>query len=421
MKILFVAERYWPEVGAAPTRLENMAVGLRKEGCEVDILTSLPNYPRGRIYEGYRGCIHKHEDHLGVNIFRYWIYATISRNPLARIINMFSFAFIIWFFAHKRKRIKGYDYVVIQTPTLVVATSAMILFKSIFKKRCILNVSDIWPMTAVDMGAMSINGFSFKFMASLEKYLYKKADGILGQSEEILNHVEQEIMVMTGKWHHPSNKDSDVILNSKMWQQNPRLFLYRNLQDYQIDNSYRTKGETLKLVFCGMLGVAQDVASIVRNVPFNELGVEFHIIGGGKQLEEIEEYCISNPNCMVYTYGLVPKEQINKRLLGMDVGIVPLSSRIRGAFPSKLFEMISQGLPVLFCGEGEGASFIKNKGLGFTSSPNDYMALIKNIKIMRDMSSADYEVMSSRCIKISLEEFNFKKQVKDCKFFLEHL
>lgn len=420
MKVLLVAERYWPEVGAAPSRLANMAEGLKKEGCEVDVLTSLPNYPKGRIFDGYRGCVSKHEVHGGVDLFRYWIFATVSRNPLFRIINMFSFAVMIWLFALKRSRIKSYDRVIIQTPTLVVAASAMFLFKKFYGKKCVLNVSDIWPLTAVDMGAMAMGGFSYKFMAKLERYLYKNADGVLGQSEEILNHVEQEIMRLEGKWKK-EEVDTDEILNSKIWKENKRLFLYRNLQTYQMDCDHKTKGDTLKLVFSGMLGVAQDVAGIVKNVPFKELGVEFHILGGGKQLEEIENYCKDHPDCMVYTHGFVPKEQIAERLRWRDASIVPLATRIRGAFPSKVFDILPQGLPILFCGGGEGASFINERQVGMTSQPGDYKALTENIKKLRDMSATDFEAMSAACIKISQEELNFEKQMKECKEFLTQI
>ena len=173
MKVLLVAERYWPEVGAAPSRLANMAEGLKKQGCEVDVLTSLPNYPKGKIFDGYRGCLSKYEMHGDVNLFRYWIFATVSRNPVFRILNMFSFAITIWLFAFKRKRIRSYDCVIIQTPTLVVAKSAMKLFKGLYGKKCVLNVSDIWPLTAVDMGAMKIGDRSWKYMARQEKYLFK--------------------------------------------------------------------------------------------------------------------------------------------------------------------------------------------------------------------------------------------------------
>lgn len=419
MKVLLVAERYWPEVGAAPSRLANMAEGLKNQGCEVDVLTSLPNYPKGKIFDSYRGCISKHEVHGDVNLFRYWIFATVSHNPIFRILNMFSFAVMIWLFAFKRKRIKSYDCVIIQTPTLVVAKSAMKLFKGVYGKKCVLNVSDIWPLTAVDMGAMKMGDRSWKYMAKLEKYLYKKANAVLGQSEEILNHVAQEKMRLEGRWNK-EEMDTDGVLNSALWRDNKGLFLYRNLQTYNI-SKHKTKNSKLKLVFSGMLGVAQDVAGIVKNVPWKDLNVEFHILGGGKQLEEIQNWISENPDVGVFAYGFVPKEEIANRLKEMDASIVPLVTRIRGAFPSKVFDILPQGLPILYCGGGEAASFIAFSEAGYTSAPGDYNALIENIKKLRDLSAEDYEAMSVRCVTISQEELNFDKQMKDTYDFLSSL
>lgn len=419
MKVLLVAERYWPEVGAAPSRLANMAESLKKQGCEVEVLTSLPNYPKGKIFDGYRGSVCKHEVHAGVNLFRYWIYATVSRNPVARILNMFSFAVMIWLFAFKRKRICSYDCVIIQTPTLVVAKSAMKLFKGLYNKKCVLNVSDIWPLTAVDMGAMKMGSRSWKYMAGLENYLYKKADGVLGQSEEILNHVAQEMLKLEGRWNKKES-DTDEILNSKLWTENKELFLYRNLQTYNV-GEHKAKNEKLKLVFSGMLGVAQDVAGIVKNVPWKELGVEFHILGGGKQYDEIVAYCDDNPGCGVFAHGFVPKEEIAGRLKDMDASIVPLATRIRGAFPSKAFDILPQGLPILFCGGGEGASFILRRGVGYVSAPGDYDALIENIKKMRDLSAEEYEAMSAKCVQVSKDELDFDKQMRETNEFLNKL
>lgn len=409
MKILLVAERYWPEVGAAPSRLANMAEGLKRQGCDVDVLTSLPNYPKGKIFDGYRGCLSKHEVHGDVNLFRYWIYATVSRNPVARILNMFSFAMMIWLFAFKRKRIKSYDVVIIQTPTLVVAASAMRLFKGLYGKRCVLNVSDIWPLTAVDMGAIQKGSRSYRFMEGLEKYLYRKMDGCLGQSEEILNHVRCKME--DGRCGDP---DSDEVLESELWKKDERLFLYRNLQTYEMDCAFKHRGEPMKLVFSGMLGVAQDVAGIVKNVPWKELGVEFHILGGGKQYDEIVAWCEEHPDSGVFAHGFVPKEEIAGRLTSMDASIVPLATRIRGAFPSKVFDILPQGLPILFCGGGEGAKFVSTREVGFTSAPGNYAALIENIKRLRDMSKEDYEAMSARCIAISKQELDFDRQMDEC-------
>ena len=396
MKVLIVTERYWPEVGAAPSRLANMAEGMTKHGLEVDVLTSLPNYPKGEIFDGYKNCMSKTEVRNGVKLFRYWLYATVSRNPLARILNMFSFAVMIWLFMFRFNKIKSYDRVIIQTPTLVVAASAMLLFKKLYGKTVILNVSDIWPLTAVDMGAIKEGSKSFRFLSMLERFLYRNSDGILGQSQEILDHI-------------------------KGFKNKGQLFLYRNLQHYELSESYKAKNTALKVVFSGMLGVAQDVAGIVKNIPFKDLGVEFHIFGGGKQLEEIQNWISENTDGNVYAHGFIPKEEISKRLQEMDVSIVPLATRIRGAVPSKIYDTLPQGLPILFCGGGEGADFIGGNNLGLVSDPGDYDALQENIKTISEMTNEEFEKIRTKCFEISKTQLNFEKQMKETISFLENI
>ena len=396
MKILIVAERYWPEVGAAPSRLANMAEGLKENGCDVEVLIGLPNYPKGKIFGGYRGCLFRREEHQGITLFRYWLYATVSRHPIARVLNMFSLAVTIWFFVFRRRRIKSYDCVIIQTPTLVVASSAMLMFKYLYRCTCLLNVSDIWPTTAVDMGAMRETDKSYRFMAILERFLYRTADGIMGQSQEILDHVAT-------------------------FRNRGQLFLYRNLQRYSFTRPPKKKGMPLKVVFSGMLGVAQNVEELVRKIPFEKLGVEFHILGGGRQLPDIENYIQQHPYCKVKAHGFVAKEEIADRLREMDAGIVPLATRIRGAVPSKIYDILPQGLPILFCGGGEGANFINERGVGLISAPGDYEALTQNLEKLNRMSDADYEAMSERCLQVSRNELNFDKQMKQLCAFIRDL
>lgn len=393
MKILLVTERYYPEVGAAPSRLTNMADGLRQQGAVVDILTSLPNYPQGRIYDGYRGHICKHEIINDGDVFRYWVYATISRSAFKRALNMISFAITIWLFAFKFRRCHSYDKVIIQTPSLFAATSAMWIFKSLYKRKCILNVSDIWPSTAVDMGVINENNKAYKSMLWCEKFLYRKADGIIGQSNEILDHVAK---------HSCSGK----------------LFLYRNLQRYKVDRDYRQKKNPLRIAFAGMLGVAQDVYSIVENIDFRELGVEFHIIGGGNQFNLIQQYVQSHPDCNVFLHGVVPKDKMVEKYADIDASIVPLTVRIHGAFPSKIFDILPMGIPILFCGGGEGAEFVESRKVGFVSSPKDYNALRNNILKIKNLTPEEYQNLSANCIRITRKELDFNLQLERCYTFI---
>lgn len=396
MRILIVTERYWPEVGAASSRLTNMAEGLKLAGHEVEVLTTLPNYPEGRIFSGYRRRLWTRERHNGITLFRYWIFATLSRKPLSRVLNMFSFAIMLWLFAFRLRRIHSYDRVIIQSPTLVTAASAMILFKKLFRKKCVLNVSDIWPLTAVDMGAIADGSLSYRFLTALELFLYRTASGILGQSQEIIDHIAL-------RPHHC------------------RLFLYRNLQHYSTGISSKTRHAPLRIVFSGMLGVAQNVAGIVHNVPFGRMGVEFHILGGGKQLEEIKRYIAEHPDCGVQAHGFVPKEEVAGWLDRMDVSIVPLTVRIHGAVPSKIYDLLPQGIPILFCGGGEGAQMITSWQVGLVSESEDYKGLIQNIESLRDMEEDDFKALSVRCLEISRTELDFDRQMTATVEFLASL
>ena len=190
MKILIVSFYYPPEMGAAPSRICNMAEAMTQQGIEVNVLTCLPNYPKGRIFEGYRKRLYKQETIQGVRIFRYWTYATISKNAIARLLGMLVFALAIWVFGLRISKNKSYDKVIIQTPPLLVGFSAILLYSCIYRKQTILNVSDLWPLSAVELGAVKQGGTYYKILAWMERFVYKKASAFFGQSDEILQHIQ---------------------------------------------------------------------------------------------------------------------------------------------------------------------------------------------------------------------------------------
>lgn len=395
MKLLLVTERYWPEIGAAPSRLTNMSEGLKSEGVDIEILTCLPNYPKGKIFDNYRGHFSQNDSHNGINILRYWVYATVSKRPIKRIFNMFSFAITLWSFLFKKKRIRSYDKVIIQTPSLVVAASALTLFKKLYGKKCILNVSDLWPLTAFDMGAMTKECKSYKFMSILEKYLYKNADAVMCQSQESIDYISKIIP-----------------------KQN--YFLYRNLQRYSISNAKIKKHTPVKLVYAGLLGVAQNILELIENIDFKRINAELHIYGGGNQEECIKEY-LKNKDLNIYYHGILDKKYMADELKKYDASIVPLATHITGAVPSKIFDLMLVGLPILFCGGGEGAYIINKYNLGLVSEPGDYNALSNNISKLNGMSEKEYFLLSQNCINASKGDFDFNSQITKCLHFIEQI
>jgi glycosyltransferase involved in cell wall biosynthesis len=394
VKVLIVSFYYEPELGAAPSRITNLAKGLKASGVDVDVLTCLPNYPKGRIFDGFRGIFSMKEQIDGIDVYRYWTYATVSKNPFKRVLAMTAYATTMWAFVFKRKLIKSYDRVIVQSPPILVSVSAITLFKKLFRKKVVLNVSDLWPGSAVELGFVRKDSFSFKVLSRFERFIYKNATSVMGQSQEIVEHVET---MYPGK----------------------RTFLYRNLQPTEnLHPVVKQKDGVLKIVYAGLFGVAQDMLSLLKSIDFKGVGVEMHLYGGGNQIEAIQEY-IKSGDKNIWYHGYVSKQQINEELKKYHLSIIPLAAAIHGAVPSKIFDLLPVGIPILFSGNGEGARIVEECGFGLVSEYGDYKALERNIHAFVDMSSEEYAAYSTNCLHASREAFSFSKQLERFVGFLE--
>ena len=394
MKVLIVSFYYEPELGAAPSRITNLAKGLKASGIDVDVLTCLPNYPKGRIFDGYRGHFSMKEQIDGIDVYRFWTYATVSKNPIKRVLAMTAYAVSMWAFSFKHKLIKSYDRVIVQSPPILVSVSAITLFKKLFGKKVILNVSDLWPGSAVELGFVRKDSLSFKALSRFERYIYKNAYSVMGQSQEIVEHVEA---MFPGK----------------------KTFLYRNLQPVSsVAGTIKQKNERLKLVYAGLFGVAQGMLQLLKSIDFVALGVEMHLYGGGNQVEEIQEY-IKNGDKNIWYHGYVSKQQMNEELKKYDLSIIPLAAAIHGAVPSKIFDLLPAGIPILFSGNGEGARIVEDCRFGLVSEYGDYKALEQNIRHFVEMSPEEYSAYSANCLNASCDAFSFSKQLGRFVGFLE--
>ncbi len=392
MKILIVSNYYYPELGAAPYRIMNMAEGMRQFNTDVDVLTCLPNYPKGVIFDKYRGKFSKHENIGGVNVFRFWTFATVSKNPFKRFFSMCTFGLTMWTFAFKRRRILQYDYVIIQSPPLMVAFSATILFRMVYRKKTILNVSDLWPLSAVELGAIKRGGIMQKVMVFMEKFLYRRNTMFQGQSREIIEHIES---IAPNKKH----------------------FLYRNLQrSFEIENK-TVISKPFSIIYAGLLGLAQDVLGIIKNIDFKEIGAEFHIYGGGNQAKEIESFLRNRDNGVFY-HGYLEKKHLVEEQIKHHASIVPLTVRIKGAVPSKIFDLMAIQVPVLFCGGGEGAEIVKQYKVGLVSEPGDISGLKANIIKMISLPQSEYNNFKENCVKACSSDFSFEDQIRRYLEFL---
>ena len=396
IRITVVTMVFPPEQGAAPSRMYKLCRELVENGFEVEVLTAMPNYPTGRIFPEYRGRVSSVEQMDGMTVRRHWVYASNAKSAVRRISSMLSFSATLYRSWFRLRRRWQPEIVLVQTPPFTAGLAGVRIGRTVGAK-VVLNVSDLWPLSALELGAIK-PGNLYNRLVQQEQRMYRGADVIIGQSQETIDYIRAD---------HP----------------NKAYFLYRNLDQ---PSPYRESGapyreDGLRVVYAGLLGVAQGVLRICREVDFRSLNTEFHIYGAGNELEQIQAYIAAHPEANISYHGSVPKSEIPGVLAQAHATIIPLTDPIRGAFPSKVFMAVSAGLPILFAGEGEGARVVEEMELGFVSPPGDSAALEANLRRLRSLGPEAYGQLRTNCIEASKREFDFKRQANQLIEFLHEV
>ena len=185
-EILIISNYYPPEKGAAANRIEQLALKLYENNYKVSVVCPLGNYPKGELFPEYKGKFSVTENRDNITVKRLWIYPSVSRNIFIRILSVLSFSLSLFCYLLFRKTPKK---IVVQSPPLLLSFLSVMAL-SLKKKKIILNISDLWPLAAIELKAVKAGSFSHKVSLFMERFIYKKATVIIGQSEEILTHVK---------------------------------------------------------------------------------------------------------------------------------------------------------------------------------------------------------------------------------------
>jgi glycosyltransferase involved in cell wall biosynthesis len=391
--IVILTQYFTPEMGAPQSRLLEMALGLKGYGWDVTVITSMPNYPTGKIFKGYKGKFTCHEKINDIDVYRYWIYASNSRKPFPRIINMISFSVLSLFSIFKTRKLRP-AFIITESPPLTLGLAGLIL-SGFCKAKHLMNVSDIWPLSAYELGALS-KGKLYNILESLENYLYKKSYGCLGQSQQIVDHIKGKGI--------------------------SKVCLFRNgvdIKRFGIANDFKySPGNILKVVYAGLLGVAQGILSLCKNIDFKSLGTEFHIYGSGNEEEALVLFLKEHHDRSIFFHGKLNREQVPAALIQYNITIIPLQKEIFGAVPSKIYESMAAGLPILFSGGGEGAVIIKSYKTGWVCAPSDFDSMKLILQQIVNTPRQEIIAMGEHCKEVAASVFDRSLQIKILNNFL---
>ncbi|TAH18170.1 MAG: glycosyltransferase WbuB [Cytophagales bacterium] len=381
--VLIISPNYPPEQGACASRIRYMAQGLAKAGYRVEVLTAMPNYPKGKVFDTYRNKLFFRRLDENVLVKHYPIYPSHSASILPRLLGMFSLAFSVLFHVFSAKKSKP-TLVIAQSPPLLLALSAYWL-SVVYKAEFVLNISDLWPRALLDLGAIK-KGFIYGLVSKLEVFLYRKAKLCIGQSEEILSHIQAQAPAQP-------------------------TFLYRTGVDcdfFQVITPQEIGNRPFKIVYAGLLGIAQGILSICKKLNFKELNAEMHIYGDGYERKLLATYLAKHPHLGIYLHDSVAYEQMPSVLLQYDAMLVTQKNIVYGTVPSKIYEAMSVGLPILFCGGGEGANIILENGVGLVSPPSNFDLLKENILEMTQMPLEEKKILGAKGRQFALSKLDRK-------------
>jgi glycosyltransferase involved in cell wall biosynthesis len=285
-------------------------------------------------------------------------------------------------------------YILTESPPLTLAATGIMLSR-LTKAKHIMNVSDIWPLSAKELHAIS-DGTLYEILRRLERRAYRMSYACTGQSEEIVTYIKNE--------------------GSR------RTLLYRNGVDIErfsdVPVCKKERHEGLKVVYTGLLGVAQGIFAICRNIDFTAIGAEFHIYGDGGERNDIEQFLQNNPGKKIYLHKPVRRDEVPSVLSKYNVTLIPLKKPIYGAVPSKIYESMAAGLPILFAGGGEGALLVSRHNVGWTCEPSNYSEMRRKLEEISELAESDMQILRLNCLEAAKNEFDRKIQIDRLHTFL---
>lgn len=358
LHVVLLTHYFPPEVGAPQSRLSELASRAQAAGHSVTVLTSFPNYPTGVIPAGYRGRFRMVEKLGGVRVIRTWTYATPNRGFLRRILNHLSFAFSSLFATRMLDRV---DIFFVESPPLLIGLAALAL-RRLKRAPYIFNVSDIWPQSAIELGALR-NRTAIWLAEKLELRLYRRAVRVSVVTPGILQRLaargipREKLALLT------NGVDTAVFRPAA-----PDIGLARELGF----------DERKVFLYAGTHGMAQGLSTVLEAARLtNRTDVIYVLAGEGAEKEalvhEAERLRLTN----VRFLDNQRKDRMPALLNLAYAAVVPLKrlDLFKSALPSKMFESMATAKPIVASMWGEAAELVRTANCGVVVEPEDARSL----------------------------------------------
>ncbi len=383
--IIIQTEQYYPLCGAGAYRMKIMSDALTSTGHNVTVIASSCSLTDGKT----------EQNKTKERIIYSSAYRMKKKTTVTRLMNNLSFAFSSIFSSLRAGKA---DIVITTSPPLLVNISGWLIAK-IKRAKLVYDVRDIWPDVALEMGSFSRNSLYCKLFTKMANFMYKHSDMITavtpGKVEKIVEYTEKLGKKSCKRVELVGNGFDEDVLN--------------NTFDQDIVNKYNL--DTVpSCVFIGNIGLAQGLGHLLDIAEKSKhKEIRYLLFGNGAEREFLEKEAAKRGLKNVKFCGVLDHDKVYTVLSYAKLSFISLkNSRMTDSIPTKMYEALGIGCPVLLVAQGDSCEILKESGLGICVPPEDtekivesfdelldnYDTIILNRKFSKDLMKRKYSRQS---------------------------
>jgi hypothetical protein len=360
LKVAVLSHYFWPEPGAPSARLLEMSREWAAGGHEVTVVTNFPNHPTGIVPAAYSGRSFQIEHAHGLRIVRCRTYPAPNRGFVKRTLG--HLMFMLQAILQATPELRGSNVLVASSPTLFSVVAAFVISRRIGAPY-VFEVRDLWPAIFVELGVIR-NRVAIALLEWLELALYRRATAVVTVTRAFADDIARRGIDRTKLHVIPNGVDLAAFRSEPP---EPTLRMRLGLAD------------KLVVLYCGAHGISHALARILDVAVRLQTDPRIHFlfVGEGAEKDALEAHARALGLGNVTFRGAVPREEVPPLYRAADVCLVPLRAvpLFRSFIPSKMFEILACGRPVLASLEGEAAEILASSGAAVVVPPEDTEAI----------------------------------------------
>ncbi len=401
MRILFITDNFPPEVNAPATRTYEHCKEWVSNGDEVTVITCAPNFPKGKVYNGYKNKLYQKEEIDGIKVIRVWSYISANEGFAKRILDFISFAFMAFWAGLFKKT----DVIIGTSPQFFTTWTAETL--SFFKRKpWVFELRDIWPESIRAVGAISGDSKVFKTLEKIELRLYKRCDKVISVTNSFKDN-----LISRG-----IESDKIAVVRNGA---NLERFSKRS-RHAGLESAIGLKNKFV-VGYVGTHGMAHKLDFVLDAWPKEQKDLHLILMGDGAEKEKLKEQALSLKITNITFLDSTSKDEVPNVLSLMDVSLVPLkkSDLFKTVIPSKIFENSAMQIPILLGVEGESAELVKSFSAGLCFEPENKTDFLEKLKLLKEDKDL-YLKCQEGCLSLA-KSFDRKKMASDMRKQLNQL